>query len=402
MKPRTFASLAGAAGLLLSASAFAQPGVVCGTASIAPGGSGTLSCNYLGTGSGAVGFQFDIGIGNADVTIDSITCAAGVTCPGTPADPFTAAQFSATLTEIADVTDVVVLGLSVAGTATDGAMIPVTVSGEVYSDAALGTITPAGTTNGTITVSSGPTLNSSGPVDVGNVEVGMTGTANFTLTAVDGTIGSIACTTSGAPEITVSAAPASIAVGSPATLTASCAPTAVGALAATHSCTSDASNSPTTTAISCTGAVGIAQPNPAGGTMQTINIGPVVRGSAGSGSLTISNGANNGSMFDVACTITDDGMGAFTAAGATSATGIMFGNPFTFAVNGQSNNTDTQPTGTATCTYSNGATGVVTIALGIALVPEIVPTMTQWGLILMTLVLIGFGAFQLRRRDNVA
>ena len=103
----------------------------------------------------------------------------------------------------------------------------------------------------------------------------------------------------------------------------------------------------------------------------------------------------------MSCVLTDDGMGAFAITSATTAT-VNGSTPYTFSVSGASSLVDPQPTGTATCTYSNGATGTVTIALGIALIPEIVPTMTEWGLILLTLALVGFGAFQLRRRAPLA
>ena len=127
----------------------------------------------------------------------------------------------------------------------------------------------------------------------------------------------------------------------------------------------------------------------------------MVRGSAGTASVSFTETNNSGGAYDVACTLDDDGAGAFAIAGAASAT-VDAATPFSFAVTGQSSAMDPQPTGMATCTYSNGAAGAVTIALGISLIPEIVPTMTEWGLIILTLALVGFGAFQLRRRTPLA
>ncbi len=400
---------------LCASTAFSQPALQCGTANIAPGASGSVSCDYLGTGSTVVGGQVTLTIASADVTVDSYTCANGFTCPasGSPAN-IIFADFG--LQEFQDTANAIQVNVTVAGGAMAPQDVPVAISGEQYADAANAPVAASGSQDGNIRIQDGP---GPGILNVQPAALGLgadvnapAGTGVITISN-DGAMGdatinptcSLSALSGGAAattSINVTAAPASLAPGASGTVTASCSGTAVGQATADYTCSAGAAVvTNATTAITCDIAVGTPNPNPAAGTTTSINVGPVTRGNSGVGALTFTETNNSGGSYDVSCVLTDDGMGAFAITSAATAT-VNAATPFTFAVSGTSTVTDPQPTGLATCTYSGDATGTVTINLGIALVPEIVPTMTEWGLILLTLALVGFGAFQLRRRAPLA
>lgn len=416
MNNKFCARLACVAGLLISASVFAQPAVQCNSVAIAPGASGSVVCDYLGTGSGVVGGQFNIGIGNADVTIDSTACASGFTCPGTATDPFTVAFLNTSLMEVQDTTAAVTVNVTLSGTAVPGTMYPVTVSMESYGDAGGGMVAANGTMNGNITAQAGP---GPGVLNVQPAMLPLTNAVNAAPTqgtitisndgmAGDGTITPTCAlmNQTGTATISITGTPGALAPGASTTVAANCSGTAAGSATADYMCTATSTmGTPTvtndTTAITCTVAAGTPVPNPAGGSNVTVNVGPVVRGNAGTGTLTFTETANQGGSYDVSCTLDNNGGGAYAITSATSATGVSASSPFALTFSGQSTAADPQPAGAATCTYSNGATGTVSITLGIAIVPEIVPTLSQWGLIILTLILVGFGAIQMRRRASL-
>ncbi|MFK7955123.1 MAG: IPTL-CTERM sorting domain-containing protein [Lysobacterales bacterium] len=420
MKIKQCSRLLALAALLCSASAFAQPGLQCGTAIVGPGNSGSVVCDYLGTGSTATGGQFDLGIGNASITIDSFTCATGFTCPAVAADPSTIVFLDLSFSEVQDTTAAVTVNFTVDSmAATGGPAIPVVVSNEQYSADGINPITPVGTTNGAITVQAGPgpgilnvqpatldlTADVNAPAGTGTITISNDGLAGDDTIVPSCSLGTPVATAGALGTVTVTTAPASLAPGASGTVTASCSGSMEGTTTVDYSCTATSGGTPAvtngTTAISCVVAAGTPSPNPAAGSTVTATVGPVVRGSAGVASVLFSETNNSGGAYTVTCTLDDNGGGAFALAGAATAT-VTGATPFNFQVTGQSSGTDPQPSGAATCTYSAGATGTVAINLGIALIPEIVPTMSEWGLIILTLALVGFGAFQLRRRTPLA
>ncbi len=156
----------------------------------------------------------------------------------------------------------------------------------------------------------------------------------------------------------------------------------------------------TSAALSCDGVPGAPVPAPSAGSTISATVGPVPAGASGSASATFSETAGTGGTYDVTCTITDNGGGAFTSTQDGMAFSVPSCGTANFVFTGQSAFSDPQPTGTASCVYSNGATGTVTVNLGIVLLPEIVPTLSQWGMIFMALVL-GFFGFRAVRRQGV-
>ncbi|MEM7705102.1 MAG: IPTL-CTERM sorting domain-containing protein [Pseudomonadota bacterium] len=405
--------------LLLASTAGAQPFFTIGSGSGNPGAGVTVDFSFSDGGQSLDSFEGTITYDSANLTADLSACGGFTNVVPPDAIPSCSDNGSGVIT---------VIGFSGSGSALTGQSLgsitftigagvmppmdfSLDVGGEAFAFAG-GTVTAGTSTDGTISAADGP---GPGVLNVQPATLGLmadvnaaAGTGVITISndgaMIDATINP-SCSLgpiTGSASITVTAAPASLAPGASGTVTASCSGATVGQSTATYTCTAGAATVTNgETAITCDIAVGTPNPNPAGGTTTAINVGPVTRGNSGTGALTFTETNNSGGAYDVSCVLTDDGMGAFAITSATTAT-VNAATPFALTVSGTSTQTDPQPTGVATCTYSAGATGTVTINLGIALVPEIVPTMTEWGLILLTLALVGFGAFQLRRRAPLA
>lgn len=411
---------------LSSGAAFAVPRVEIGDGTAAAGATASVSLDYFSDGAVASG-DFTFSYDPAFVT-PTLNCAATLGTLGHTVacnDTGTAIQvlINAPVTfpiPVAPDGSLGSIGFLIAAGQMDGATSPLTITSENYFNGLGGGVTPDPadpSQNGSVTVQAGPgpgILNVQPPTLALTAEVGgAAGTGIITISndgdpaTMDATITpscSLGAVTGGG-TISVSAAPASLAAGASGTVTASCSGAAAGTSTADYTCSATSSGTPVvtnaTTAITCVVAVGTPAPNPVAGSAAAISIGPVVRGNSGIGGLVFRETNASGGTYDVACVLTDDGAGAFAISGAASAT-VSSMAPYTFSVTGQSSLTDPQPTGSATCTYSGGATGAVTVSLGIQLIPEIVPTMSEWGLIILTLALVGFGAFQLRRRSPLA
>lgn len=419
-----FSSRKTALALLLgitSGAAIAVPRVDIGDGTAAAGATASVSLDFFGDGavaSGDITFSYDPAFVtptlNCAATLGAVGHTVACNDTGTSIQVLINAPVVFPIPAAPDGSLGSIDFLIDAGQA-EGASSDLTITAENYFNGGGTGVAPDPadpSTNGTVTVQMGPgpgVLNVQPPtLDLAADVNAPAGTGVITISN-DGVAGdadiSPVCslgTPTGGATVSVTAAPATLAPGASGMVTASCSGAAVGVTTVDYTCTAGAATiTNDTSAITCTIAMGTPAPNPAAGSAITATVGPVVRGSAGTASVSFTETNNSGGAYDVACTLDDDGAGAFAIAGAASAT-VDAATPFSFAVTGQSSAMDPQPTGMATCTYSNGAAGAVTIALGISLIPEIVPTMTEWGLIILTLALVGFGAFQLRRRTPLA
>ncbi len=148
--------------VLLSGSVFAQPATIVGAASGQVGDTVVVSVDYLGTGSTVVGVQMDIGydtaataLGNADLTNCGGTLGGTTISCTQQANSIRLTGFSATLTEIPD-GSLGTISFTIGNANAAPFTYNLTVQGEVYSDAALGTVAPNGSTNGAVNVVLGP------------------------------------------------------------------------------------------------------------------------------------------------------------------------------------------------------------------------------------------------------
>ncbi|MDJ0652882.1 MAG: IPTL-CTERM sorting domain-containing protein [Xanthomonadales bacterium] len=402
-----------AAGLLVSGSLWAgdvppTATISMETVTVGPG-TGTFTVTYndtVGTPPDAGGFAFTINYDSAQFSVDPTTgCSFTV---GTVCDTMTAGTVSYGLLGFTPVADGTVLAtITFDKTAAVAGSYPVTfAAGAVYNNTATFADEPLTTVDGNITVSTGPgpgILNVQPPTLALTAEVnGAAATGTITVSN-DELAGGASITpscslgaVSGTGTITVTGTPGTLAPGTSSTVTANCSGTAVGTATATYTCTAaGAVVTNDNTAITCDVATGVPLADPAPGSTVNLTVGPIIRGATGTGSLIFRELNNSGGSYDVSCNAipgTD-----FVYVGATSATGVTASTPFTLTVSGTSTAADPQPTATTTCDYTGGVTGTVTVVLGIGLVPEIVPTLSQWGLILMILTLVGFGAWQVRR-----
>ena len=225
-----------------------------------------------------------------------------------------------------------------------------TISGAQVSGAVGGSSTaPSTTTNATATASLGSTVNLAETLGGGNV-------GSYTA--------SLACTANGSP-LTVTNN----------TITM---PNAAVTCTFTNTAATAATNSVTLTKSWVNGI--------AGDTVTLTISGAQVSGAVGGSSTAPSTTTNAtatasvGSTVNLAETLGGDNVGSYTASLACTANG----SPLTVT-----NNTITMPNAAVTCTFTNTA----------AAVPTAVPTLSEWAMLALVLVLIRIGYARLRRQQ---
>lgn len=398
-------------GMTASVAIAGGPAVTIGSATVPVGTMNVpIALNFDTMGATVTGFGFNVVYDTANLTFTGCTPAMAITTcaelvmPGTinignlgapPANPFVTLNFDASSAAVGAYP--LMAAAMPAPSYTDGA----------FMDQSL-TVNP-----GTLTVQAGP---GPGVMDVTPAMVNLVNTVNGPASTQNLTIrnqGAMGdntltanCSLGGVtadPGVTLTVAPATgvmLAPGASTTRQASCSGTASGNASGTYTCNGGPAGMDSS-AVSCAVGAGVAVPAPPAGSMLTLPVGPVVRGQTGTGTQSFSETNNAGAGYDVTCNITNDGGGAFVLFGSGMQS-VPPGGTAGVTVQGTSSVFDPQPTGTMVCTYTNGATGTVTVTLIISLIPEIVPTLSQWGLILMILALVGVGAYRMRRRTNVA
>jgi len=387
MKFNKCALFFGACSLLIGSAAFAQNSLDGETVTTSFGASGQISFDYVDGGAGSLAWQATITIANPDITVTAITCTdPNVTCPGTASNMFNVAGFNAG--GIPSIVDAIVIDYDVADPATPAAA-PVTITNTA------GTITT--TTDGTINIVDGPSLVAT-PANLAlAAAVNATDTDTFDLSVMNGTVNNLACAGTGDPEITYTGTiPTTLSdAGPPVTVTAACTSAAAGNFTSSFDCTFDGGGAlsvPVTCAVTAGAAVPAVDPV----TGSTITIGPLAPSASGDSPIVFSETNNQGTGYAVANCVLATGTN-FTI----DATGVMVpaGGSATITVTGTAPADGTAATDTLTCDI-NGVVGGYTANLEIALQPQIVPTLSQWAMIIMALALAGFGVVTMRRRAN--
>jgi hypothetical protein len=366
--------------VMLSGIVYAQPGATVATGSGQPGTLVPIAIGYLGTGSGVVGVQWDVNYDAVNLTADLTNCGAtlggtAINCANPSAGVIRFTGFSGTLTEI-PTGALGTIDFTIGGGVMPPVTFPLTVSNEVYSDAALNSVPPVGSSDGQVDAVLGPqpdwssapaggstltfpTVIAGGANQTQLVSVTNAGAAGSTLTGT--------CALSGAtdPELTItSGAAVSLAQGVSSDVNLSCDATAAGTFTGSLDCTHNGDGtteaSPVSYPLSCTvsppGAAQYASTPADGGTVQMTTGAGTLQGSAApTGSIDISNPAPNATDNDldlVGCTYAGD-----------AAISVTSTNPLTTALAPQSAATATVAfscdtavvgnfTGTYTCPYS--------------------------------------------------
>jgi hypothetical protein len=259
--------------LIVSGFVYAQPGTVVGTDSGQSGTMVTIPVSYLGTGSGVVGIQMDMNFDNTQLTADLSGCGAtlgdaDIVCTDQGGN-IRFAGLSFTLTEIpsGSLGNIV---FTIDPAAVPPATLPLTVSGEVYGNAAAMAVPPVGTVDGQVNVivgpqpaynsnpASGSSLNFAAVVEgevAANQVIMINNNAGDAGSTLIGT-----CAISGVDPATftvISGSPFSVAMGAgAATVTTQCSSATAGSFAASLDCShngdADGDPSPASYPLACT------------------------------------------------------------------------------------------------------------------------------------------------------
>ena len=301
--------------------------------------------------------------------------------------------------------------------ASSGATLSVPVSCEVTApgDAEFGSspIDPGGTIDFDAIVGFEPLA------DVGD-RIVLTGSLLNTAAPGNFDVTNISCSlASGAGPIGIETFPAtSIAPQSSTALDFVCDPTgfAAGPYSDDMTCTYDIDNSAApgdetaTYGLQCDLRVGESSVSAGLPDMTPVNI--TVGGFGGSGTsraIPFTETNNEGVDGSVSCLLTGGDAGVFTISPASaidpSSATVVAGTTTNVTVSG------TEPGGPVdaqlVCTITDDASAkigggsVYTYPLGFNVVPLVVPTLSQWGMILMALSLLGFASYRLRRRTDL-
>lgn len=408
--------------------AIAQPAAVIGTGNGQPGNTVSISVDYVGTGSGVVGVQFDVDA-SADFgsisAIDLTNCGgtlngASITCADQGSGVVRLAGFQGALQEIPD-GSLGTIGYTIDGAVVPPATIDLLVAGEVYSDAALGSVPPNGSVDGVINVTSGPQPAYTSTPAAGstfNFGPALAGSGNLSssLTITNsGEVGSTlntTCTLSGADagQFSVDASlSAAIAQGASVNGNVTCNDPGIGndgTFTASLDCAHDGTSpaSPVSYPLSCVFNPPFAQinPTPTDGTPRNIVVAGL--GASGNTSVTFTETSNDGVDGAVSCSISgaDAGLFTITAPAAFPAT-VVSGGSVQVTVNGTEPGTGGAVAAALDCSIDDGVGGTsnVSFPLGFIVQPQVVPTMSQIGMILMGLFLAGVGFMTLRRKATV-
>lgn len=275
------------------------------------------------------------------------------------------------------------------------------------TDPVLGTAT-----NGLVSVIVGPmgTLDLTSAANPLSVVAGATGTLDVTLTnsgTADLNVSACTATTTtagAAVTMTGGAFAGTIAQGASDTATLTCDATGAAAtdtVVVDLACDHDGSNAPTTTISGLTCNVVAAPPAQINVTPEPLALSGFIGGTVG-GNLTVANTAAAGSddLTGISCTYAGDAAITVAALSADPLT-LAPGASETAAVSCDSAAVGSFA-GTYTCA-SSVATTVNNISCDISDAPpppEFIPTLSQWAMILMALVLAGFAGLTLYRREG--
>jgi hypothetical protein len=375
--------------VMLSGIVYAQPGATVATGGGQPGAVVPIAIGYLGTGSGVVGVQWDVNFDSTNLTADLTNCGAtlggtAINCNNTSAGVIRFSGFSGSLTEIptgALGTIDFTIGAGVAPPVT----FPLTVSGEVYSNAALASVPAVGTTDGAVNASAGPQdyssapapapLNFAGGVLAGGTDPTLTiaidnvAAAASTLSyncAMDGGADAEITVTSGGGAQTLDhdAGTADVVVSCDAATDG----TFTGDLVCTHNGIGTTETSPATYPLSCT--IDAATPTytsvPAAASTIDLNGGAVALSGAGdlTTNLEISNTGDPATTLNTGnCSVAGGAAASFSiGAPLNAATAILTGNSSTAAITctdpGTGNGDGTLLTTTLSCDNDDGSGAV--------------------------------------------
>lgn len=258
------------------------------------------------------------------------------------------------------------------------------------------------TPTGGSTLTFGPALGGSGNL-MNSLSISNTGDAGSSMDAT--------CTLSGADagQFSVSGgAITGLAMGASSQVDVTCTdPGIIGAAQtfnASLDCAHNASNvaTPQSYPLSCTYNPPFANvvPTPANGTQRTILV-PAI-GGMGNTSVTFNESENNGVDGSIdTCSISgvDAAQFTITAPAAFPAT-VPAGGSVQVTVNGVEPGTGMPVAAALDCTLGDGIGGTTAVSFPLQFLvqPQVVPTLNQWAMILMSLFLAGVGFFTLRRK----
>lgn len=396
--------------------AIAGPGVFIGDATGAPGGTVTVDLR----------FEAGASVASGDITIDydeSVLTPqplAGV-CGG----PVGTAGASASCNDTGSTIQVIIVApivfpipalpdaplgsivFDVDAAAAESSTSPLAIASENYFNTTGAGVSPspsAAEREGVISIATptGPTL-AADPTSVSiTTAVNSAGTQgiSFSATGDSGSVTGISCAGSGDAQITYSdSIPTSLPVGDDFSVTASCQSGAPGSFTSTYTCSFDGAGEggqdSVSVPVSCDVEAGAAVPafNPANG--GALTIGGLLPGSGGSGEVVFSETNGGGTGYSATCSVTA-GSSNFSISPASVTVPSGGSSSITVTVGPVASNV----TGELTCdVVANGQTSTYQIDLFVAFRPLVVPTLQQWGLVLMTLALGAFGFMALRRRD---
>jgi len=264
-------------------------------------------------------------------------------------------------------------------------------------------IAPSGTIDIDMIAGSQPLEMSGQTVTASNTLQNTASVGNFDVT-------NLSCSVGGAP-FSVSTSPAgSIAPGGSTTVAVTCDSSgqAAGAFSDTLTCIYDVDGSglpagtTTTYPVQCDirAAQSSVTPSPADGT--TLNISVLGNGGSGTRSVAFSEGNNEGLDGSVNCSLSGVDAANFNIDSPAFPALVPAGGSVNVVVSG------TEPgftpiAASLDCTFTDTAAGTTPVSypLGFTVRPLIVPTLSQWGMILMALGMVGFASYRLRRRTDV-
>ncbi len=269
-------------------------------------------------------------------------------------------------------------------------MIPLTAMDPAFNAGAGDVMLPV--TEGAVNIVAGPSLAATNSPVAITIPTNGSDTSNLDFAASNGTVTGIMCTAAGDGEISFDTSGVPASTDGTFSVPATCSAGAAGSYTSDLTCAYDGGMAVGT--VNCDAADGlpVVATDPANG--GTLVIGGLLPGGTGSRPVTFSEtgGAGSGEAYTVTgCSIT----GTDFSLSDTMAS-VPFGGSASITVT--ADGPRAVVTETLTCTV-NGAPYSIDVTVNFR--PLVVPTLQQWGMILMVLSLAAFGFVTLRRRGEI-
>lgn len=386
----------------------AGPELVGTSAGAPPGTHGVfVTFDYLGNGSGVTSGRFRLQLGSANslLLISELTCRAPIQCPASLDEDFVFASTDGA--EVADLSEAVRVTFDIDPAAPTALSETIEVRDEQYRDAIGNSVQPGTSIDSIVSLLAGP---GSGLLEVRPPNLVIVGSINGPpaeaeiVIANDGPVGDLPMNVScqlgpvtGGGSITVDNFNGTLLSGESATVLARCSGGLLGTLTATYTCDREGFGQKNdSTEISCIVSNALPNPDPPAGTTASLFFGSLLPGESSLRTVTFQEtNALPVLTYDVTCQLLRNDQGAFSFVGANSGT-VPGGGTLEIVISGTRPASGVPPSGELSCTYSNGAAGTVTFTLGIGLRPQAIPTVFPFGILVLIMSLLGYGALRLR------